>query len=143
MYIVDRTRAIRSRRLHTRVAAIGALAPAAGAGLLTAAPAQAAERPVDSGSVHWGLKQTFRWYVGTQAAALPPIGAVPMGERITITAPAEFDLTGTPAAPTNTSDPNESLPYQLPVTGGSFTDETQFELRTEGGWTYHFPSHFF
>lgn len=143
MSIVDPTRAPRSRRFRSRVATLGAVAIATSAALLTASPAQAAERPVDSGTVHWGYKHSFRAYVGNQTAALPPIGALPMGERITLTSPAQFDTNGTPASPTNTSVPNETLPYALPVTSGTFTDDANFTLQTSGAVNYHFPSHFF
>jgi hypothetical protein len=89
------------------------------------------------------MRETFRNYVGRQTAALPPIGALPAGERITVTAPATFDTAGTPAWPGSASTPNETLPYKLPVTGGTFTDATHFTVQTGGGFTYHFPSHYF
>lgn len=133
MSIVQPTRAPGSRRFRTRVATLGAVALAASAGLIAASPAQAAERPVDDGSVHWGFKSTFRNYVAGS------LNDLPAGERITVAAPASFDPNGTPATPGN----GETLPYLLPVSEGSFTDNANFTLQTSGGWAYHFPSHFF
>ncbi|MBK8462190.1 MAG: HtaA domain-containing protein [Nigerium sp.] len=129
------------RRARALVAAGAAFAVIA-AGLM-ATPAYAADRPVDSGSVKWGLKESFRSYVGRQTAALPPTGPLPVGQRITLTAPAQFDTTGTPAWPQSTSNPNETLPYTLPVSGGSFTDTSHFTVQTAGAFHYHFPSHYF
>lgn len=124
------------------VAALGALALGLGAALVAPA-ASAAPGDVASGTLSWGFKQSFRNYVGSQTAALPPIGALPMGERITLRAPAQFDLDGTPATPSNTSTPNETLPYLLPAAGGTVTDAANLRIETAGGVDYHFPSHFF
>ncbi len=128
-----------SRPWTRRVAVLaGATAIAVTGGLVVAAPGQAAET-VEDGAVSWGLMSTFRSYVGNQTAALPPIGALPVGERITVTAPATFDAAGTPAVAGRT----ETLPYLLPVTGGTLTDATHLQVDTAGGWQYHFPSHYF
>ena len=129
----------RRRRPRALVAAGAALAVIA-AGFM-ATPAHAADRSVDSGAVKWGLKQSFRNYVGRQTAAIGT--PVPIGERITLTAPATFDATGTPAWPQSTSNPNETLPYNLPASGGTFTDANNFTVQTSGGFHYHVPSHYF
>ncbi len=133
--------------LHTRTRGrIGALAVAAlvFGGIVAAAPASADETtaPAD-GILKWGFRQSFRNYVGQQIAALPPVGAVPVGERITLVQPAQFDLDGTPAWAASTSSPNETLPYLLPVYDFEFTDADNFEVGTTGGAEYHFPSHAF
>ncbi|MEU2200728.1 HtaA domain-containing protein [Isoptericola sp. NPDC019482] len=128
------------------VAGAGALAVGLGAALVAAPAAQAADpRDVvaDSGSASWGFRESFRRYVGLQTAALPPVGAVPVGERITLVDPATFDTDGTPAATADTAPPNETLPYLLPVTGGSVTDADDLEVSTSGGAVFHFPSHAF
>ncbi|MFE5290613.1 HtaA domain-containing protein [Isoptericola sp. NPDC056618] len=128
------------------VAGAGALAVGLGAALVAAPAAQAAEpRDVvaDSGSASWGFRESFRRYVGLQTAALPPVGAVPVGERITLVEPATFDVDGTPAATVDTTPPNETLPYLLPVTGGSVTDADDLAVETSGGAVFHFPSHAF
>jgi hypothetical protein len=127
-------------------AGLGVLALGLGTALVTVAPAQAAEaRDVvaESGSVSWGFRESFRRYVGLQTAALPPVGAVPVGERIALKAPAEFDLDGTPAATVDTTPPNETLPYLLPVAGGSVTDEGNLSVASTGGAVFAFPSHAF
>ncbi|GAB3162011.1 hypothetical protein GCM10027059_13660 [Myceligenerans halotolerans] len=114
--------------------------------VLTALPAQAAEPgevAADSGDLSWGFRQSFRNYVGRQIAALPPVGAVPVGERITLIDPAEFDESGTPAADLDTDPPNETLPYLFAVAGGSFTSADDLRIDTAGGAVYHFPSHAF
>lgn len=124
-----------------------AIATATGAVLVAAASvaaggtASAAEQPVTDGELRWGYKQSFRGYVGNQTAAQPPIGAVPVGQRIIVQAPAAFDEDATPASTTNTATPNETLPYLLPVTGGSAGDVLRVE--SAGSWEYHFPSHGF
>jgi hypothetical protein len=128
------------------VAGAGALAVGLGAALVAAPAAQAADpRDVvaDSGSVSWGFRESFRRYVGLQTAALPPVGAVPVGERITLVDPAAFDVDGTPAATVDTTPPNETLPYLLPVSGGSVTDADDLRVGSEGGAVFHFPSHAF
>jgi hypothetical protein len=127
-------------------AGLGVLALGLGTALVTVAPAQAAEsRDVvaESGSVSWGFRESFRRYVGLQTAALPPVGAVPVGERITLKAPAEHDLDGTPAATVDTTPPNETLPYLLPVAGGSVTDADDLSITSTGGAVFAFPSHAF
>ncbi|WP_418275578.1 HtaA domain-containing protein [Isoptericola jiangsuensis] len=128
------------------VAGLGVLALGLGTALVTVAPAQAAEtRDVvaESGSVSWGFRESFRRYVGLQTAALPPVGPVAVGERITLEAPAEFDLDGTPAATADTTPPNETLPYLLPVAGGSVADEDNLSVSSTGGAVFAFPSHAF
>jgi hypothetical protein len=128
------------------VSGAGALALGLGAALVAAPSAHAADpRDVvaDSGSVSWGFRESFRRYVGLQTAALPPVGAVPVGERITLGAPAEFDTDGTPAATVDTTPPNETLPYLLPVSGGSVTDADDLSVTSSGGAVFHFPSHAF
>jgi hypothetical protein len=127
-------------------AGLGVLALGLGTALVTVAPAQAAEsRDVvaESGSVSWGFRESFRRYVGLQTAALPPVGAIPVGERITLKTPAEFDLDGTPAATVDTTPPNETLPYLLPVAGGSVTDAENLSVTSTGGAVFAFPSHAF
>ncbi|NOV98461.1 HtaA domain-containing protein [Isoptericola halotolerans] len=132
---------------RSRLAAgLGVLALGLGATLVTVAPAQAAEaREVvtGTGDVSWGYKESFRRYVGNQTAALPPIGALPMGERITRIAPGQFDTSATPASTSNTSTPNETLPWTLPVTGGSYTSADDLVVESAGGAAFHFPSHYF
>ncbi|MFF2455043.1 HtaA domain-containing protein [Isoptericola sp. NPDC058082] len=128
------------------VAGAGALAVGLGAALVAAPAAQAAaprDVVADSGSASWGFRESFRRYVGLQTAALPPVGAVPVGERITLVDPATFDVDGTPAATVDTTPPNETLPYLLPVTGGSVTDADDLAVTTSGGAVFHFPSHAF
>ncbi|MFE5334900.1 HtaA domain-containing protein [Isoptericola sp. NPDC056573] len=128
------------------VAGAGALAVGLGAALVAAPAAQAAaprDVVADSGSASWGFRESFRRYVGLQTAALPPVGAVPVGERITLVDPATFDVDGTPAATVDTTPPNETLPYLLPVTGGSVTDAGDLAVTTSGGAVFHFPSHAF
>lgn len=138
----------RHRAGHALIA--GGLAAALGTTLavapVVAASATAAEPgevTADSGDLAWGFRQSFRNYVGRQTAALPPIGAVPVGERITLVAPGQFDLDGTPAADLDTTPPNETLPYLLPVTGGSVTDADNLTVASAGGAVFHFPSHAF
>ncbi|ACZ31778.1 hypothetical protein Xcel_2764 [Xylanimonas cellulosilytica DSM 15894] len=128
-------------------AGAAALAVALGTGIVAlAVPAQAdggQSVTAGSGDLAWGFKQSFRSYVGNQTAALPPIGALPFGQRITITAPATFDLAGTPASASNQATPNETLPYLLPVSGGTVTSADDLTVETTGGFAYHFPSHYF
>lgn len=131
------TRLSRGRRA---VATFAGAALVLGATLVSGGAASAAQ-PITEGEISWGFKQSFRAYVGNQTAALPPIGALPYGERITLAAPAEFDLDGTPASPNNPSVPNETLPYLLPVSAGSDGDVLRVE--STGGVEYHFPSHHF
>lgn len=109
----------------------------------TASAAEADEVTADSGDLAWGFRESFRNYVGRQTAALPPIGAVPIGERITLVAPGQFDEAGTPAANLDTTPPNETLPYLLPVSGGTVTDADNLTVDSTGGAVYHFPSHAF
>lgn len=124
-------------------ASLAALALALAGAVLVSAPAHAQTREVDSGTLAWGFKQSFRSYVGRQIAAMPPLGAAPEGERITVSAGARFDLDGTPAFPGSTSDPNETLPYLFDTSGGSVSDADNLVVRTAGAVTYHFPSHHF
>lgn len=107
------------------------------------ATAHAEAAPVGAGSLDWGYRASFRSYVGQQTAALPPIGKLPEGQRITVKDGATFDTAGTPANPAATSTPNESLPYKFAVSGGTFTDSTHLSIDTSGGVVYHFPSHAF
>ncbi|WP_233549928.1 HtaA domain-containing protein [Cellulomonas rhizosphaerae] len=125
------------------VAAAGVLA-LLGA-LVAAVPASAADsRDVQAdGTLDWGFRQSFRNYVGQQTAALPPVGPVAVGQRITLVAPATFDTDGTPAWAASTSTPNETLPYHLPVQGGTFDSATDLRIETGGGAVFHFPSHAF
>ncbi|MFI9488512.1 HtaA domain-containing protein [Promicromonospora sp. NPDC052451] len=109
----------------------------------TAATTEASEVTADSGNLAWGFRESFRNYVGRQTAALPPVGPVPVGERITLVAPGQFDEAGTPAANLDTTPPNETLPYLLPVAGGTVTDADNLTVDTTGGAVYHFPSHAF
>jgi len=104
-----------------------------------AAPAHA-DTTVTEGALHWGFKESFRTYVGNQTAALPPIGAIPIPERIVPTAPATFDpaLSG---APTTTDEVKR--PYIFPAESGTAESAGDIELDAAGGVTYNFPSHFF
>ncbi|HWJ85959.1 MAG TPA: HtaA domain-containing protein [Cellulomonas sp.] len=113
--------------------------------MAAAAPASAADaRDVKAdGTLDWGFRQSFRNYVGQQIAALPPVGPIAVGQRITLLAPAQFDTEGTPAWAASTSTPNETLPYHLPVQGGSYTSTDDLRIETGGGAVYHFPSHAF
>lgn len=115
---------------------------ASGLTAAAASTAQAAETEITDGTLHWGFRSSFRNYVGRQTAALPPIGALPAGQRITLIAPAAFDDQAAPAWPESPSAPNETLPYLLPVEGGTVTDDG-LTARTSGGAFYHFPSHAF
>ncbi|MEV0893968.1 HtaA domain-containing protein [Promicromonospora sp. NPDC050262] len=124
-------------------ATLGTALAAAPLVALTATAAQPSEVTADSGDLAWGFRESFRNYVGRQTAALPPIGAVPVGERITLVAPGEFDENGTPAANLDTTPPNETLPYLLPVTGGTVTDADNLTIASAGGAVFHFPSHAF
>jgi hypothetical protein len=110
---------------------------------LSAAAAEADEVTAESGDLAWGFRESFRNYVGRQTAALPPVGPVPVGERITLVAPGQFDPAGTPAANLDTTPPNETLPYLLPVAGGTVTDADNLTIESAGGAVYHFPSHAF
>ncbi|WP_029290446.1 HtaA domain-containing protein [Cellulomonas sp. HZM] len=125
------------------VAAAGVLAIVGGA--VAAMPASAADsRDVKAeGTLDWGFRNSFRNYVGQQIAALPPVGAVAVGQRITLLDPATFDTAGTPAWPASTSSPNETLPYHLPVQGGSYTSDDDLRVESAGGAVFHFPSHAF
>ncbi|ROS23155.1 HtaA domain-containing protein [Cellulomonas sp. PhB150] len=133
----------RSGHAGRAVAAAGVLA-LLGA-LVAAVPASAADsRDVQAdGTLDWGFRQSFRNYVGQQTAALPPVGPVAVGQRITLVAPATFDAAGTPAWAASTSTPNETLPYHLPVQGGTFESAGDLRIETGGGAVYHFPSHAF
>ncbi|WP_285106275.1 HtaA domain-containing protein [Promicromonospora sp. MEB111] len=124
-------------------ATLGTALAAAPLVALTATAAEPSEVTADSGDLAWGFRESFRNYVGRQTAALPPIGAVPVGERITLVAPGEFDENGTPAANLDTTPPNETLPYLLPVTGGTVTDADNLTIASAGGAVFHFPSHAF
>jgi hypothetical protein len=115
------------------VAAAGALALVVGiGGVLVSAPAQA-DTTVTEGELDWGFRQSFRTYVGGQLGAGP--GAVPVGQRIVVTAPATFD-----AAAAGTA---ETRPYTFPATGTSVTSTTDLSVQTDGTVTYNFPAHFF
>ncbi|GGH51380.1 HtaA domain-containing protein [Microbacterium album] len=134
----------RPRTLRRALATVLTGALFAGAAVLgAAAPATAAEQEVEGGELLWGFRQNFRQYVGNQTAALPPIGAVPHGQRITLIEPAQFDPNGRPAIANAPSNPNETLPYILPVSAGSVTDPDNLTVQTAGGAVYHFPSHYF
>ena len=116
-----------------------ATAVALGLGLTVAGVATAdsahADTTVASGSLSWGVKASFRSYVGGQLGALPPLGALPDGERITTTAPATFDPAVTPA--------DEKRPYVFPAATGSVTSSSAAQVGTGGGVVYRFPSHYF
>ena len=138
------TTAARLRAPRRRApAALAAFALALAGLLTTTGPAHAETRGVEEGALAWGFKESFRNYVGMQIAAMPPSSAVAVGERITLDLPAEFDASRPPASPGNTSSPNETLPYLLPVAGGTVTDESNLRITSSGAVTYHFPSHFF
>ncbi|GCE76323.1 HtaA domain-containing protein [Cellulomonas biazotea] len=133
-----------ARTRGRRAAVVGLTALAVGlGGVAVGLPAQAAAGDPTDGTLEWGFRQSFRNYVGRQTAALPPIGAVPVGQRITVLAPAQFDVDGTPAVPENTATPNETLPYLLPVTGGSVTSADDLRVESAGGAVFAFPSHAF
>lgn len=128
------------------VAGTGAAALVAAVALTAAAPATAADGQsvtADSGDLHWGFRSSFRNYVGQQIAALPPVGAVAVGQRITVGAPATFDTDGTPAWAASTSTPNETLPYLFPTSGGSVESADDLRIQTSGSVVYAFPSHAF
>jgi len=122
---------------------LAALALVLGVTATTTAPAQAQDREIESGALAWGFKSSFRNYVGRQTAALPPIGPAPEGQRIVVSDGASFDPAGTPTFPQSTSNPNETLPYLFPATGGSVTDAANLVIETRGTVTYNFPSHYF
>lgn len=128
-------------------AGLGVVALGLTGALVATAPAQAADEPRDvvasSGDLSWGFRDAFRRYVGNQTGALPPVGALPVGQRITVEAPATFDLDGVPAVPTSTATPNETLPFLFPVTGGSVVDPQDVSIDTAGAAVFHFPSHAF
>jgi len=137
-------------KMHTartrgrRAAVAGLVAIATGiAGVVVGLPAQAAAGDPTGGTLQWGFRESFRSYVGRQTGAIPPIGALPAGQRITLVAPAQLDPAGTPADPTATSSPNETLPYLLPVAGGAVTSADDLTVATAGGVVYAFPSHGF
>ncbi|KSW18289.1 hypothetical protein ATM99_17615 [Cellulomonas sp. B6] len=132
----------RTRGARAAVAGLVALATAA-AGVALGSAAQAAPGDPTGGTLQWGFRESFRNYVGRQTAAMPPIGALPVGQRITLVAPAQFDTAGTPAFPESASSPNETLPYTLPVTGGSVTSADDLTVATSGGAVFAFPSHAF
>ncbi|TAK70659.1 MAG: hypothetical protein EPO13_01945 [Actinomycetota bacterium] len=125
------------RRKRALVATTAVLALVATAGVVGATSASAAD--VDSGTVNWGFRAAFRTYVGNQTAALPPIGALPAGQRITVTAPATFDSAGTPSVAGN----NETLPYVFAANSGSVGSATAATINGSGAVAYHFPSHAF
>ncbi|GAB2466623.1 HtaA domain-containing protein [Xylanimonas ulmi] len=128
-------------------AGVATLAVGLGAGVVAlAGPAHAdggQAVAAESGDLAWGFKQSFRSYVGNQTAALPPIGALPYGQRITLAPPAAFDLDAAPASTSNQATPNETLPYLLPVSGGTVASADDLTVETTGAIAYHFPSHFF
>src|SRR5690606_26507224 len=133
-------------RTHLRSALAGmTVATTALAGALVASPAAAETTDhVIGGELEWGFRSNFRSYVGLQTAATPANGgAVPVGQRITLVDPAQFDLDGVPAVPGSTSDPNETLPYLLPAQGGRVVSGTEATIDTAGGIVYRFPSHYF
>lgn len=131
---------MRHLRPAPRAALLGVLALVLA--VLAPAPALAGSRDVESGALHWGFKKSFRSYVGQQTAAIPPIGPAPVGERITVSGGASFDPEGEPAWKASPTPP-EALPYLFEVTGGSFEDEENFELRSQGAVRFVFPSHHF
>ncbi len=140
----------RGKMMHTartrgrRAALAGLVAIATGiGGVVVGLPAQAAAGDPTGGTLQWGFRESFRAYVGRQTGAIPPIGALPAGQRITLLAPAQFDTAGAPADPTAESSPNETLPYLLPVAGGSVVSQDELSLSTSGGAVYAFPSHGF
>ncbi len=135
---MDRTR-VRRRRVTWLVAGAVTLATGAATALAGIAPAHA-DTTVSDGSLHWGFKESFRNYVGNQTAALPPIGALPIAERITLIAPATFDPAG-PAVPTTVAEAKR--PYVFPAQSGSVDGTTDVEVATTGGVSFNFPSHYF
>jgi hypothetical protein len=126
----------RSKRATAAVAA-AALVVGVG-GVLASAPAQA-DTTVTEGSLDWGFREAFRTYVGNQTAALPPIGALPIGERITVEAPATFDPDGTPSI----AGRDETRPFIFPATGTEVVSTTDLTVETDGAAVFHFPSHAF
>src|SRR6478735_2454476 len=109
------------------------------AGAVVAATSAQADTTVTSGSLNWGFRENFRQYVANQTAALPPTGPAPVGERITVQAPAAFD---TAAAPTAVGSA-ESKPYIFPATGTAVASTTNVNVATDGAVVYNFPSHAF
>jgi hypothetical protein len=128
---------IKSTRRRT-VAAAAALALTAGMAAALGATTAQADTTVVDGEFDWGFRANFRTYVGSQTAAMPPLGAAPVGSRIVPQAPATFDASGTPSVTGN----NETLPYTFPVTGQTVTP-TDLNVQASGGVTYNFPSHTF
>lgn len=140
---MDTTFARRRSPLRFALAATAAVSIAFGGALVATAPASAAEVE-EEGTLNWGFRSFFRNYVGTQLAALPVNGgALPVGERILVSDGALFDEAGVPATPSNTSTPNETLPYLFPITGGTFDSASDFDIETVGTVFYRFPSHYF
>lgn len=138
---MERTRPRQARGSTTRRIVGGALALALGAAgaVAIASPAQA-DTTVTGGSLHWGFKQSFRNYVGSQTAALPPIGALPIADRITLTAPATFDP-ATPAVPTTVDEAKR--PYIFAADSGAVNSASNVEIVAKGGVSFNFPSHYF
>jgi len=114
--------------LHTRTrGSLGALSVVAlGLGGLVAAVPASADVPELESSLAWGFKQSFRNYVGGG------MNTEPVGDRIVVQEPAEFDGVG-----------GETRPYRFPVSGASITDSEDFAISTAGGVTYNFPAHHF
>lgn len=110
-------------------------------GLVAVAPPALAAGPstVTAGEMAWGYKESFRNYVGNQTAAMPPIGALPLGERITVSGGAAFDADAEPSTPSI----DETRPYLFPVNGGTVTDAQNLEVTASGQVGFHFPSHCF
>ena len=125
-------------RARGRVAALAATALVLG-GVVAASPATAVVAPLDvaRGSLAWGFKSSFRSYVGGSW------NSEPAGERIKVLSPAQFDLDSTPALPSSTATPNETLPYLFPVDAGTVGGAGDLSVQTEGGVHFRNPGHGF
>jgi len=118
-------------------ARVTALAVLVLGGLAAPASADDAELPLVTGSLEWGFKSSFRNYVGGMW------NSQPAGRRITVLPPAEFDLDATPALPSSTATPNETLPYVFPLASGSAAGADDLSVQTAGGVRYSNPGHGF
>lgn len=107
-----------ARRLRGGLGAIAAILLVA---LATAGPALAAEAPISEGHLHWGVKESWRKYIGLGSSA---------GDGAQVTGWALDDK----------GDPRYAQGFSFPVASGSYEEETK-TTRLELGGYVHFQAY--